>query len=485
MRRPFDSSGLSRMLEGLEASIISLREWHQDNAFLRLDSEYHRKAHLAAIESLKQFGAVQLKQDSPEIIHPQEIRRNYVEDDGVWFLRAQNVRPLKIDPTNKVFISQRDAETLSRNQVRANDVLITRTGANRGECATYDRNQRAIASSHTFIVRPRKIKPQFLSLFLNGRYGKAQIDRGVYGAAQPEIAPYYLGNIWVPAVSDNLVSRLTCVYHASTQAMANFEARQGQAEQVLLSALGMADWTPPEALTYGGLASNAIAANRIDAQYYMPAKEEVRRSLAALPGQTLGDCVDSIRELFVPDRVSVGMRIRNYDVTDALAPVLDTEKKVSIAAEINSVKKVFMDGDVVISRLRSYLREIAVVQTEENIPSVGSSEFIVLRVRDTKTEVKPETLMVFLRSAPVQTILKWCQDGSQHPRFSETDLLRIPLPDAIARVSGKVTAIVQESFSARRRARQLRRTVLQAVEIAIEDGEAVAQTFLDRMKGEV
>lgn len=73
------------------------------------------------------------------------------------------------------------------------------------------------------------------------------------------------------------------------------------------------------------------------------------------------------------------MRVRNYDVTDALVPLLDAEKEPSFAADIGSMKKVLKDGDVAISRLRAYLREVAVVRTGDDVPSVGSSEFIVLR----------------------------------------------------------------------------------------------------------
>ncbi|HBM58530.1 MAG TPA: hypothetical protein DD444_05010, partial [Citreicella sp.] len=97
----------------------------------------------------------------------------------------------------------------------------------------------------------------------------------------------------------------------------------------------------------------------------------------------------------------------------------------------------------------------------------------------------PETLMVFLRSAPVQTILKWCQDGSQHPRFSEADLLSIPVPDAVATVSDQITKIVQDGFTARHRARKLLEAAKCAVEIAIEDGELAAMAYLDQAEGAV
>ena len=144
------------------------------------------------------------------------------------------------------------------------------------------------------------------------------------------------------------------------------------------------------------------------------------------------------------------------------------------------MKKVFRDGDVAVSRLRAYLKEIAVVRAGDRMPSVGSSEFIVLRPKN--QQISPEALMVFLRSAPAQTILKWCQDGSQHPRFSEADLLSIPVPDAVAAASAEVTRIVQQGFAARHRARQLLEAAKRAVEIAIEDSETAAIAYLKQVE---
>ena len=135
-----------------------------------------------------------------------------------------------------------------------------------------------------------------------------------------------------------------------------------------------------------------------------------------------------------------------------------------------------------ISRLRAYLREIAVVRTCDAIPSVGSSEFIVLRSKNGQHDISPETLMVFLRSTPVQTILKWCQDGSQHPRFSEGDLLSIPVPDVVADASQRITAIVKEGFASHRQAAQFLESAKCAVEVAIENGEADAMRFVDQLE---
>lgn len=93
--------------------------------------------------------------------------------------------------------------------------------------------------------------------------------------------------------------------------------------------------------------------------------------------------------------------------------------------------------------------------------------------------------MVFLHSAPVQTILKWCQDGSQHPRFSESDLLSIPVPDAVAQVSVQITKIAQDGFTARHRAQKLLEAAKRAVEIASEGGEPTAMDYLAQAEGAI
>jgi type I restriction enzyme S subunit len=160
-----------------------------------------------------------------------------------------------------------------------------------------------------------------------------------------------------------------------------------------------------------------------------------------------------LRKLLHPTRAPKGQRVRNFDLSDALEPFLDDDAEPQVAAEIGSTKKRFQSGDVVISRLRSYLREIAVVQTSDVLPTLGSSEFIVLR--PTGTGISAETLMVFLRCSLVQTILKWSQDGSAHPRFTEEDLLAIPVPDALLRVQKKIDTLVKESINARRESAQL------------------------------
>jgi hypothetical protein len=162
-------------------------------------------------------------------------------------------------------------------------------------------------------------------------------------------------------------------------------------------------------------ASEVLSANRIDAEYYQPAKRATIERLKGLPGRPLGAYYAAIRQMFDPEKAQKQEIVRNFDLNDALQPVLNDEGPTMLASEVGSTKKRFAAGDVVISRLRAYLREIALVQTSPAVQAVGSSEFIVLRpIKADKPTLSRAALLVFLRSGPVQTILRWSQDGS-HP----------------------------------------------------------------------
>ncbi len=252
-----------------------------------------------------------------------------------------------------------------------------------------------------------------------------------------------------------------------------------KAERIITSALGLADWLPSEPLAYTCKASEPFSSRRIDAEFYHPAKKGFLDRLRSLPGKLLDAHYRTVRELFDPADANSKDTVRNFDLTDALQPVLDDEKEATPAREVGSVKKRFAAGDVVISRLRAYLREIALVRATATFPTVGSSEFIVLRpIHPENPLLSRAALLVFLRSFPVQTILKWSRDGSHHPRFGEEDLMCIPVPDAVCTVALEVEEIFEEMLAARTKSRALLARAKLAVEIAIDDSESVALRLL-------
>lgn len=471
-------------MKGLEACILPLSEALEGNKTNRIDPEFFNKAAVAAFRTLK--GCPRLGdfvKDGYRVVYENTKvveREEGLSADMPLFLQSADIDTPFINQERMVCVPEADWVRYPKGRIKAGELLIEVKGkAEKVAVVPRDFPEKTLVTGTCFkLTTHEEWQRSILVAHLTGRFGSLLKDRLKTNLLVAYIAKDDLFNIPIPMLGDGLVQAIHRVVEMSLSTRNDIISKQYEANALLLDALGTADWTPPEPLSYTARAADALAFGRIDAQYFMPAKEQVRQSLAALPGRLLSDRVDSIREQWVPDRAPPKMRVRNFDVTDALVPLLNTEKEPSFAAEIGSMKKVLKDGDVAVSRLRAYLKEIAVVRATDEIPSVGSSEFIVLRPKD--NAISPETLMVFLRSAPVQTILKWCQDGSQHPRFSESDLLSIPVPDAVGQVSRDITQIVQEGFAARHRASKLLDVAKRAVEIAIEDGEHAAMAYLDQ-----
>lgn len=466
-------------MEGLEAAVIPFSQLERT---ARFDSEYFQHRFIkssALVQKLKCSHVASLAAVSDG--NHFTISEDFVEE-GIPYYRGQDVvGTFFIEMASPNFITEEAFERpyMKRSHLKKGDVLLSIVGTI-GELSLVGSDAAATCSCKLAILRPHSINAEMLAVFLQSEHGRNQVERLTRGAIQKSLLLEDMDQLWVPAFSDNFSKLISKRVGNSRLQLERMYAEQGEAERLLIRSLGLADWKPPEPLSYVASSADAFAASRLDAQYFMPAKRIVRDALGAMPGQTLGERFYSIRDMFDPKSGTAPALVRNYDVTDALQPILDDEKEPVGTEEIGSLKKVFKDGDVAISRLRAYLREIAVVRTSGALPSVGSSEFIVLRPRNSQeNRIAPETLLTFLRSAPVQTVLKWCRDGSQHPRFSEGDLLTIHVPDAVADVSPQIEAIVKQGFEARRRARELLDRAKRAVEIAIEDNEAAALRFLE------
>lgn len=116
---------------------------------------------------------------------------------------------------------------------------------------------------------------------------------------------------------------------------------------------------------------------------------------------------------------------------------------------INSSKKIIKKGDVIISRLRPYLRQVAYVDNNlpkiegENIVYAASTEFFVL---EPKREESIAFLVPFLLSEKVQAVFASSVEGSQHPRFKEEDLLNLIIPNSIMEKRDLISQKVEESI---------------------------------------
>ena len=139
-------------------------------------------------------------------------------------------------------------------------------------------------------------------------------------------------------------------------------------------------------------------------------------------------------------------------------------------ASMGSAKRRVQAGDVIISRLRPYLRQVALVDEAlfRLCPGgnavVASTEFFVLRGR---AGFDAAGLVPFLLSEPVQAALAAGQEGGHNPRFAKELLLSLPVPDQVARESNKVARKMRRLAAAVRKALLASRSMAAGVEAAL------------------
>jgi len=457
-------------MKGLEISEIKLSELQNERT---IGAEYYSPRYRDPDLELRsaQFELPTLRESCSKITDGDHGSAEY-DDSGVPFILSEAVEEGWINSGSCRFITPEYAAKLSRSELRAGDVLVTKTGVYFGKSAVVPSSfDGANTIAHVGILRPKKgLNPWYLSTFLNSSYGQAQLRRRGIKATRPEIKLIEFQDIVVPKVSVDFQRLVEKRVKAALRYLDKSKDLLRKTELSLLEELQLADLNLPQESIYDCHSSSVVAAERFDAEYFHPAKAYAIKRLSQLPGQPLSERVQSVRLIFDPKKTHEPFRVRNFDLPDALHPVLTDSKPESWSSDVGSAKKFFENGDVVISRLRYYLREIAIVRTTGQAQAIGSTEFIVLRPPE--TGITAESLWAFLRCEPVQTILQWCRDGALHPRFSEKDLLSIPVPDAVLGAAAKIDRIFQSAMEAHRRGVQMFDEAKSSVEIAIKQSEA-------------
>lgn len=464
-------------MNGLEATEIKLSEILEDS--FRIDSEHFKKEYLKNIETIKEYpaGFVSLGECITSITGGATPLGAEYLDSGVGFVRVQNVMYNYMDDSDMAYISETDDLELKRSKLKADDVLLTITGVSYGKASVVTKkfegcniNQHSVKIS----FKDDTFSPYFLSTFLNAKNGKFQSDQNIVGVTRPALDYETIKNFKIPLASKDFQKQIEKTVKSAHAKLEQSKRLYAEAEEILLEELGLKKWRPPkESAAVKPFKESFGKSGRLDAEYFHPQKDYAFRWLSKLSGQPISEHFQSVREMYNPPTQDTGKTLQTFDLSHALNYFIE-EGDVMPENEIGSTKKKIKYGDVVVSKLRSYLKEIAVVETQEE--SLGSSEFIVLRSHG---KVTPELLMVYLRSKVIQTILQWSQDGSNHPRFQQEELLAIKLPDKLIASQKDIQKLIRAGVKANQESKRLLELSKRAVESAIEKGEKAGMKVLE------
>lgn len=413
---------------------------------MRLDAEFYRRRYVENAARMRALPNTRTLGEVTTVFRKGifDINASEYQESGVPFVRIGNLKGWVIDEAGIAFISPERHASDHKTALVRGDIVLSKTARPAASLVQLDQCN---TSQDTIAVKTNRSASynEFLVAFLNSSFGLTQLERLFQGNIQAHLSLDEARTVLIPEPDEAEIQEVSAIFGASRAAKAGAQDRYANAQALLADALGLSGLTLPTPKTYTAMFSDTAAAERLDAGYFHPEKLAMLAHLGRDGAQPLSAYVRSIRKMVTPSKRDPDVPVRNFDLPDALRFHLSDDVPATTFGELGSAKKAMQPGDVAVSRLRFYLKEVAVVRTESGLPVVGSSEFYVLRPVE-GVGLRAEAVVVLLRSDAVQSILKWCQNGSAHPRFDERDLLSIPVPPSLLAVQDEIADLLNQSI---------------------------------------
>ncbi|MEG4091186.1 N-6 DNA methylase [Microcoleus sp. Pol12B4] len=474
---PFDAVRYQQLMDGLEAVEITLDKMQENNDAFRFDSDFFKKSYLMSevivkqkkgfllgqkIKDAKSFGAYSLC--------------NHIEylEEGIPFLRCVNIKNSQVDFSDVIYIDKRSHDLLWKSEVKPSTVLLTMSGS-AGNVAIAHQTWKYPINSNQDIAKidcSGGINPYILYGFLITNYGFNQIQRQLAGSVQQHIYLWQIEKLFIPSFSSDFEKIIEKLIKFSNTTSEESKLIYQQAEDLLLSELGLQDWQPTEeTLAVKSFAESFLSSGRLDAEYYQPKQQKVMAILRQ-SGLCIGDVAPLIKRKFQPEKQGTF----NYiEIGNLSGEGFANGEVVSMDEAPSRAQWIVKANDVITSTVRPIRRLSALIEAEQN-NYICSSGFAVLK----PTKIEPEVLLVYLRSPIVCEILDLHTTASMYPSISTEDLLNIPITLPKESTRQKITEKVRESRQAREQSKQLLEIAKTGVEQAIETNEATAIIWMNQ-----
>lgn len=393
----------------------------------------------------------------------------YVKNGIHRYIRGQDVKPFILKDDDPRFVSSEDFDDLKKYALQEGDVLVSVVGTLGNVCIVQKKDTPAIFSCKSTVIRARQVDPVFLTTYLNSKYGKALLLRKERGAIQKGLNLDDLREIQVPDLSDELKKLITKSFWSAQENLITAKANHTQAGAVLLDALGLSDWQPPNPTSYERSSKDVFSRGRLDAEYFSPSVSHLLEILYR-DGLRIHDLASVRRTKFSPDTDGTFNYIEIGGVLqDGTAETNEIEMQLAPSRASQHVKT----GDIITSTVRPIRRLSAIVSKQQN-NAVCSSGFVVLEPH----KISSATLLTYLRLPMVCELMDLHTSASLYPAIAEQDIVNLPIPNIPQIIQAQIDQAITETRENKIRAGELLEAAKRAVEIAIEDSEAAALTYL-------
>ncbi|HYX15404.1 MAG TPA: restriction endonuclease subunit S [Nostoc sp.] len=387
-------------------------------------------------------------------------------------LQTRNIDEFFVNTEDCQRITQKFHQQLKKSQIKKGDVLIARSGSF-GKASIY-LDSEVVNSADIIIVESNKnrVNPFYLVGFINSKFGTSQLFRFASGGLQGHVNLTILENLLIPTLKSDFQDFLELLIKYSYNILKDSKKFYQQAEDLLLSELGLKNWqTTEETFAVKSFAESFLSSGRFDAEYYQPKQQKVM-AIIRQSGLCISNVVSLAKRKFQPEEQGTF----NYiEIGNLRGEGFANSEVVAMEEAPSRAQWIVKTNDVITSTVRPIRRLSALIETEQS-NYICSSGFAVLK----PTKIEPEVLLVYLRSPIVCEILDLHTTASMYPAISTEDLLNIPITLPQESTRQKITEKVRASRKAREQSKQLLEIAKTGVERAIETDEATATIWINQ-----
>lgn len=463
------------MLDGLEAVEVSLSKLERT---FRIDSEFFLKNYLVVENILRIKNSIPIT----ELLNISDGNHMKISDDfvenGVPYYRGQDVSSFFIEQANPIHITKKafDLPVMKRSYLKQNDILLSIVGTI-GKLSLVKENNQATCSCKLAILRPKIKESNYISIFLNSKYGNSQIERFTRGAVQQGLLLEDMNQLLIPNFSIDIQKAINELIESSYQKLEKSKTLYKQAEELLLKELDLLDFKPSEQnIAIKSFKESFLSTGRLDSEYYQPKYDELIIHIQKTKFDKLDNIVKikkSIEpgsEAYQDDGIPF---VRVSNVTKF--GITDTEIHLSknILKE-EDLKKLYPTKDTILLSKDGTVGIAYKIKNE--LEMITSSALLHLAIK--RDDVMPEYLTLVLNSVIVQLQAQRDAGGSiiQHWKPSEIGEILIPIIDIS--IQTQIEEKIKQSFELKVESKRLLDLAKRAVEVAIEKDEDEAKKLI-------
>lgn len=435
----------------------------------RIDADYFTKANLHIERELKNLHSHELREFGDFVasaFYPAATQLYSVGDTP--FIRC-------VDCINYPFITKSQDDLFEKipmsfvqenngiNLLGKNDIVITKVGSPCYASLVYEHDIVALSRTVMGLKNIQGINPFYLLVYLRSKYGFSQLLRARELTIQYQLTLERVRRILVYLPSSDFQQRIESLVKSAHAKLAESKSLYAQAEDTLLSELGLKDWQPKNEAVSIKTFSDFASSGRLDAEYYQSKYDEIEAKIKAYK------CgYDLVKNQFKQnvDICDYSEKAYNYiEIGDINTGEGSASYNLVETEELpDNAKRVVYFGDILISKVRPYRGAIAIINFEvKNL--IASGAFTTLHE---KSDYKKEVLQVLLRTQIYKEwLLKW-NVGSSYPVIKDEDILNLPIPILPQETQKQIAELIQTSFALRQESKQLLEGAKLAVEAEIE-----------------